>query len=217
MTRRQLPQRSGFVQCFFGPMRSGKTRRAIVEAQQEHVARHGHDQESPYYLKPSSDTRSADLRSRSGLAANCELLSGTFDQTIMSLEQVFAHAPHAVVIDEVQFLPLVPDRDSLCTQTYIDLFVKAAKQGFAIIISGLDADFTGKPFPISAALALNPRVRKRYCFSVCVCCGSEKATLTQRLYKDEPASRSMPAILPEGEDGLVAYEPRCLRCHIIPD
>lgn len=208
--------RPGFISFYYGAMRARKTPEAVLAAEREQIARNDH--RPVLFLKPGGDTRDADMRSFSGLSRKCELLPrssrGAFNTLLERLTD-----KSICVIDEVQFLPLPKDRDynDFVIDRYLQLFIAGAKAGCAIFLAGLDADFLGQPFDISRSLLLDPRVRRVQLYPVCATCGSEHATLTQRLFHGKPAPRSMPSILPEGENKAVTYEPRCLHCHVIED
>ena len=222
-TRESRPIRPGLVHLDYGPMRSRKTAEAITAAEREALAR-GIALTDVVYLKPSRDTRDSDVRSLSGIARSCVLLPDTAHQAEQDLQEHLKKPNAVIVLDEGHFLPLVRRSDgrraslNLIAQArrYRDLFINAAARGSAIFIAQLDADYTRIPFPFSEALLLDPRVHKTARTAVCVRCG-RPATLTQCLYELRPAPRSMPTILPEGENDRISYEPRCFVCHELPD
>jgi thymidine kinase len=104
----------------------------------------------------------------------------------------------AIAVDEVQFL----DKD------IIYLAQKLALKGIRVILGGLDTDFRGEPFPITASLmTIAEDVLKLT--AICVVCGSP-ATKTQRIINGKPAHYSDPIIKVGAAE---AYEPRCRHCH----
>lgn len=104
----------------------------------------------------------------------------------------------AIAVDEVQFL----DKD------IIYLAQKLALKGIRVILGGLDTDFRGEPFPITASLmTIAEDVLKLT--AICVVCGAP-ATKTQRIINGKPAHYSDPIIKVGAAE---AYEPRCRHCH----
>ena len=94
-------------------------------------------------------------------------------------------------IDEGQFFN--EDLIAICTEM--------ANTGKRIIVSGLDTDFSGKPFdPMPQLLAVSDQITKR--LAKCKCCGNP-AIRTQRLV----ASTALFVI-----GGSDKYEARCRLC-----
>ncbi len=199
-------------------MRGSKTLSAILAAAREAIAR-GMQPHLVHHCKPARDTRDTDMRSQSGITRSCMTLPKSFPLVCRHFVDLFETSGGVLVVDEVQFLPLDQDPAQIETHTgtLIELFLTGALHGWAVFLAGLDADFLGHPFPLSRALLMNPAIQHEQRMAVCAICGSEHATLTQRLFGLQPASRAMPSILPEGENARVSYEPRCLHCHRIPD
>lgn len=105
-----------------------------------------------------------------------------------------------VCIDEVQFLD----------EEVIDICESLANRGIRVITAGLDCDFKGDPFPISAALLARAEDITKLT-AICSCCGRQ-ATKTQRLVNGEPASDKDPVVLVGAKE---SYEPRCRKCHVV--
>jgi thymidine kinase len=104
----------------------------------------------------------------------------------------------AIAVDEVQFL----DKD------IIYLAQKLALKGIRVILGGLDTDFRGEPFPITASLmTIAEDVLKLT--AICVVCGAP-APKTQRIINGKPAHYADPIIKVGAAE---AYEPRCRHCH----
>jgi thymidine kinase len=104
----------------------------------------------------------------------------------------------AIAVDEVQFL----DKD------IIYIAQKLALKGIRVILGGLDTDFRGEPFPITASLmTIAEDVLKLT--AICVVCGAP-ATKTQRIINGKPAHYADPIIKVGASE---AYEPRCRHCH----
>ena len=90
---------------------------------------------------------------------------------------------------------------------------KLASQGKRVIASGLDLDFKGEPFgSMPELLCIADKVDKLT--AVCMKCGSDHATRTQRLLNGFPADKSSPLIMIGGDE---TYEARCLKCYELPD
>jgi thymidine kinase len=116
-----------------------------------------------------------------------------------------------VAIDEVQFFKHNP---------MTDVIQSLIHRGVYVIASGLDKDFKGEPFGLSAAeplciaslLAIADEVIKLK--AVCEVCKQWNATMTQRLINGQPARRSDPLIVvDDGTKREVIYEPRCRGCY----
>lgn len=111
--------------------------------------------------------------------------------------------PATLCIDEVQFFP--PE--------VIPVIERAAKEwGWTVICAGLDRDFAGERWETTKKLVdiadCVIRLRAR-----CAICGN-LAERTQRRHLDgTPARVDEPRIVIN--NGLVTYEPRCWRCHLI--
>ena len=85
--------------------------------------------------------------------------------------------------------------------------------GKKIIGSGLELDFKSEPFgQMPELMCIATRVDKLH--AVCMKCGSEHATRTQRLINGKPADKSSPLIMIGGDE---AYEARCIKCYELPD
>ena len=50
--------------------------------------------------------------------------------------------------------------------------------------------------------------------AVCMKCGSDHATRTQRLINGKPADKNSPLIMIGGDE---TYEARCIKCYELPD
>jgi thymidine kinase len=104
----------------------------------------------------------------------------------------------AIAVDEVQFL----DKE------IIYIAQRLALKGIRVILGGLDTDFRGEPFPITASLmTIAEDVLKLT--AICVVCGAP-ATKTQRIINGKPAHYADPIIKVGASE---AYEPRCRHCH----
>lgn len=103
-----------------------------------------------------------------------------------------------VCIDEVQFF----------SDEMFYVINELADSGKRVICAGLDCDFRGEPFSLTAKLLARAEFVTKLT-AICVCCGKE-ATMTQRLINGVPASYDDPVVLVGASE---AYEPRCRHCH----
>lgn len=138
-------------------------------------------------VRPATDTRSKPncIESRNGRTSQAIVVDRPSD--------ILKYSSQAVVIglDECQFFP----------EEIIDVVLTLLNQKKKLIASGLDLDYTGKPFgPVPHLLALADRVDKL--LAVCRKCGSDFACRTQRLV------HSSEQILV----GDAQYEARCIHC-----
>lgn len=152
-------------------------------------------------LRPATDTRSEDVRSRSGLSFAG--LTIPFDD-LNALRRVLEEY-HVIGIDEVQFFS--PD--------IVPLLHDAMRRGKVILVSGLDSDFRGELFPATTALIAFPETIIKRTRAVCAVCLQHNATRTQRLKNGEPVRRDEPQIAVEGAESSITYEPRCLEHHVL--
>lgn len=103
-----------------------------------------------------------------------------------------------VGIDEAQFFDV----------GLVEVAAGLSREGARVVVSVLDFDFRGEPFPVSAALAALAD-RLDVLRAVCGRCGDE-ATLTQRLLDGAPAPLEDVTVRIGGAE---LYEPRCARCY----
>ena len=95
----------------------------------------------------------------------------------------------------------------------IEVVLEMVKDGKRVIASGLDLDFKGEPFGyMPELLCIADKIDKLS--AVCMKCGSDKATRTQRLINGMPADKSSPLIMIGGDE---TYEARCIKCYELPD
>ena len=103
-----------------------------------------------------------------------------------------------ICIDEVQFFD----------EKIIDIIDELANRGLRIIVSGLDTDFKGNPFMVTAKLLAKAEFVTKLT-AICAKCGKE-ATMTQRLINGQIPSVNDEVILVGASE---SYEPRCRHCH----
>ncbi len=103
-----------------------------------------------------------------------------------------------IVVDEVQFLD----------HEIVDICEVLANRGIRVIVGGLDTDFRGEAFPITAELMAKAEYVTKLS-AICVKCGAP-ATKTQRIVNGMPASYDDPIVVVGASE---QYEPRCRHCH----
>ena len=77
----------------------------------------------------------------------------------------------------------------------------------------MELDFKAEPFGYMPQLmCIATKVDKLH--AVCMKCGCEEATRTQRLIDGKPADKNSPLIMIGGDE---TYEARCIKCYELPD
>jgi thymidine kinase len=186
----EIVSRPGWIEVICGPMFAGKSEELI-----RRIKRLEYAKKKTLVFKPSIDVRysSNEVVSHSNLKTK----SIAIKESKEILDYVDS-TTFAIAVDEVQFL----DKD------IIYLAQKLALKGIRVILGGLDTDFRGEPFPITASLmTIAEDVLKLT--AICVVCGAP-ATKTQRIINGKPAHYSDPIIKVGAAE---AYEPRCRHCH----
>ena len=178
-----------------GPMSCGKTEELLRRIKRCIIA-----QKKVKVISPEIDTRSKGdyIESRNGLWLDAINVKNAHD--------ILAHITpedEIVAIDEIQFFDM----------EIVSVVRKLIEHGKRVIASGLDLDFKGEPFgAMPELLCLADKVDKLS--AVCMKCGSDNATRTQRLINGFPADKSSPLIMIGGDE---TYEARCLKCYELPD
>lgn len=186
----EIVSRPGWIEVICGPMFAGKSEELI-----RRIKRLEYAKKKTLVFKPSIDNRYStnEVVSHSNLKAK----SIAIKESKEILDYVDS-STFAIAVDEVQFL----DKD------IIYLAQKLALKGIRVILGGLDTDFRGEPFPITASLmTIAEDVLKLT--AICVVCGAP-ATKTQRIINGKPAHYADPIIKVGAAE---AYEPRCRHCH----
>lgn len=178
-----------------GPMSCGKTeellrriRRCVIVKQKIKV------------FSPQIDTRSNGdyIESRNGLWTDAIKV----EHSIQIMQNVKPD-DEVIAIDELQFF------DSNIVKVVSTLM----KEGKKVIGTGLELDFKSEPFgSMPQLMCIATKVDKLE--AVCMKCGSEHASRTQRLINGEPADKSSPLIMIGGDE---TYEARCVKCYELPD
>ena len=178
-----------------GPMSCGKTEELLRRIKRCIIA-----QKKVKVISPAIDTRTKGdyIESRNGLWLDAI--------TVKNAKDILNHVTpddEVVAIDEIQFF----DKE------IVSVVRKLEENGKRVIASGLDLDFKGEPFgSMPELLCIADKVDKLT--AVCMKCGSDRATRTQRLINGFPADKSSPLIMIGGDE---TYEARCLKCYELPD
>lgn len=172
----------GSVEVIVGSMFSGKTEELIRRLKRARIAK-----QKVEIFKPEMDIR----------FSNTEVVSHD-ENTIQSTPVdnssnilMLGSNVDVIGIDEAQFFD----------KGIVEVATKLANMGIRVIITGLDMDFTGKPFgPIPELLAVADFVTKVH--AICVKCGNI-AQFSHRLSEKEQV-----VLLGEKDE----YEPLCRGC-----
>jgi thymidine kinase len=188
----EIVSRPGWIEVVCGPMFAGKSEELI-----RRIKRLEYAKKKTIVFKPSIDNRYSNDEVVSHSNLKTKSISIRHSKEILDYVD---STTFAIAVDEVQFL----DKD------IIDVAQKLALKGIRVILAGLDTDFRGEPFSITAsAMTIAEDVTKLT--AICVVCGAP-ATKTQRIINGKPASYHDPIIKVGASE---AYEPRCRHCHQI--
>ncbi len=187
-----MEYKQGLIEVICGPMFAGKTEELIRRA-----IRLDYAKKKYVVFKPLMDTRYAtdEIVSHSKYRKN--------SINIEKSDEIYKHLTddiEVIFIDEVQFY----DND------IVVVCEDLAKKGYRIIVGGLDCDFKGDPFMITALLLAKAEIVVKLT-AICNVCGND-ATKTQRIINGKPAHINDEIILVGASE---AYEPRCRKCHEI--
>jgi len=185
----------GEIVALVGCMSSSKSRTLITRLERVAYAK-----KQVVLFKHTKDTRAGDdaVVSRDGSRHNAVAVNSAQEilDRISDLPKI-----SMVGIDEIQFF------DDQLAQVVLTL----AKRGVDVVFSGLDTNFRGEPFPLTAFLVSRADKVERL-DAVCLVCGN-LATLSQRLINGQPAPYDSPTIAVGGDE---MYEARCRDCHVVP-
>ena len=110
--------------------------------------------------------------------------------------------PNTILIDEVQFF----------NNSILDIINSLLDQGINIIAGGLDLSFKAEPFDIMQHLLCSAYdIKKKH--TTCAKCGSDEASISQRLLNGNPAPFDGPLVILDKNQGEYTYEPRCVDCY----
>lgn len=178
-----------------GPMGCGKTEELLRRIRRCVIAR-----KKIKVFSPLLDTRANGdyIESRNGLWADAIKVEHSI--------QIMTHVKpedEIVAIDELQFF------DS----NIVKVITRLMNEGKKVIGTGLELDFKSEPFgAMPQLMCIATKVDKLH--AVCMKCGCEHATRTQRLIDGKPADKSSQLIMIGGDE---TYEARCIKCYELPD
>lgn len=175
-------EKKGWIEVICGSMFSGKTEELIRRLKRASIAK-----QKVEIFKPKIDIRYSkeEVVSHDANTIQSTAVDSTSNILLLSSDV------DVVGIDEAQFFDANLVR--VCNQL--------ANQGIRVIVSGLDIDYTGKPFgPMPGLLAIAEYVTKVH--AICMKCG-DMAHHSHRLGKDD-------SLVLLGETD--AYEPLCREC-----
>ena len=178
-----------------GPMSCGKTEELLRRIRRCEIAG-----KSIKVFSPEIDTRESGnyIKSRNGLTTDAIKVKNS-----LQILKIVNKEDEVIAIDELQFF------DSNIVKVISILM----NQGKKIIGTGLELDFKSEPFgSMPELMCIATSVDKLH--AVCMKCGSEHATRTQRLINGKPADKSSPLIMIGGDE---TYEARCIKCYELPD
>lgn len=178
-----------------GPMSCGKTEELLRRIRRSIIARR-----KVKVISPDIDTRAKGdyIESRNGL-----WLDAIKVKHAIQIMSVVKPEDEVIAIDELQFF------DS----NIVKVISKLMDEGKKVIGTGLELDFKAEPFgSMPELMCIATKVDKLH--AVCMKCGSENATRTQRLINGKPADKNSPLIMIGGDE---TYEARCIKCYELPD
>lgn len=178
-----------------GPMSCGKTEELLRRVRRAIIAK-----KKVKVISPDIDTRAKGdyIESRNGL-----WLDAIKVKNAAQILGVVKDDDQIIAIDELQFFD----------EHIVKVISKLIMSGKKVIGTGLDLDFKSEPFGYMPELmCLATAVDKLA--AVCMKCGSEYATRTQRLIDGQPVDKNSPLIMIGGDE---TYEARCMKCYELPD
>lgn len=178
-----------------GPMSCGKTEELLRRVRRSIIAKR-----KVKVISPDIDTRAKGdyIESRNGL-----WLDAIKVKHAVQIMSVVKPEDEVVAIDELQFF------DS----NIVKVISKLMDEGKKVIGTGLELDFKAEPFgSMPELMCIATEVHKLH--AVCMKCGCENATRTQRLIDGKPADKNSPLIMIGGDE---TYEARCIKCYELPD
>lgn len=178
-----------------GPMSCGKTEELLRRVRRAIIAK-----KKVKVISPDVDTRAHGdyIESRNGLWLDAIKVKNS-----AQILGVVNKDDHIIAIDELQFFD----------EHIIKVIAKLVESGKKVIGTGLDLDFKSEPFGyMPELLCLATKVDKLS--AVCMNCGSEYATRTQRLVDGVAVDKNSPLIMIGGNE---TYEARCVQCYELTD
>jgi thymidine kinase len=178
-----------------GPMGSGKTEELLRRIRRSVIAK-----KNIKVFSPEIDTREDGhyIKSRNGLSFDAIKIKNSI-QILNNTKP----SDEVVAIDELQFFD----------KNIVKVISTLMSEGKRVIATGLELDFKAEPFGSMAELmCIATKVDKLH--AVCMKCGCDHATRTQRLINGKPADKNSQLIMIGGDE---TYEARCIKCYELPD
>jgi len=178
-----------------GPMSCGKTEELLRRVRRAIIAK-----KKVKVISPDIDTRTQGdyIESRNGL-----WLDAIKVKNAAQILGVVKEDDEIIAIDELQFFD----------EHIVKVIAKLVTTGKKVIGTGLDLDFKSEPFGFMPELMCIATTVDKLA-AVCMKCGSDYATRTQRLIDGQPVDKNSPLIMIGGDE---TYEARCIRCYELPD
>ena len=182
----------GSIEMITGPMFAGKSEELL-----RRINRLKYAKKNFLVFKPQIDNRYSETEVVSHSKRSSKAIAISKGEEIYNY---YKDGIDAVCIDEVQFFD----------EGIIKVIDDLANRGVRVICAGLDCDFKGDPFMITAKLLAKAEYVTKLT-AICTVCG-KSATRTQRLINGEPASINDPVVLVGASE---SYEARCRHHHIV--
>lgn len=182
----------GTIEVICGPMFAGKSEELL-----RRINRLVYAKKKFLVFKPSIDNRYSETEVVSHNQHKYKAIALMDPKKILDY---YENDLDAICIDEIQFFD----------EAIIDVIDFYANHGVRVIVAGLDMDFKGDPFMITAKLLAKAEYVTKLT-AICTVCG-KSATRTQRLINGEPASINDPVVLVGASE---SYEARCRHHHIV--
>ena len=183
---------SGTIEVICGPMFAGKSEELL-----RRINRLVYAKKKFLVFKPSIDNRYSETEVVSHNQHKYKAIALMDSKKILDY---YENDLDAICIDEIQFFD----------EAIINVIDFYANHGVRVIVAGLDMDFKGDPFMITAKLLAKAEYVTKLT-AICTVCG-KSATRTQRLINGEPASINDPVVLVGASE---SYEARCRHHHIV--
>lgn len=183
---------SGTIEVICGPMFAGKSEELL-----RRINRLVYAKKKFLVFKPSIDNRYSETEVVSHNQHKYKAIALMDPKKILDY---YENDLDAICIDEIQFFD----------EAIIEVIDFYANHGVRVIVAGLDMDFKGDPFMITAKLLAKAEYVTKLT-AICTVCG-KSATRTQRLINGEPASINDPVVLVGASE---SYEARCRHHHIV--
>ncbi|KKS77672.1 MAG: Thymidine kinase [Candidatus Woesebacteria bacterium GW2011_GWB1_43_14] len=186
----------GWIEAIVGCMFSGKT-----EELQRRVRRAEIAGRKVLVVKPAIDDRYSINGVVSHIGNDIDGIPVCMDKPREILD-LLGKGVNVVAIDEAQFF--YPE--------IVGVITALACCDIRVVVAGLNLDFRGEPFgAMPQIMCIADQVTTLH--AICMVCGSEQASRTQRLVDGAPAHYNERQILIGAEE---SYQARCRKHHVVP-